>query len=132
MKENIISSLENLRIVITYLANKNPTQDKTFTNFEYRCDMYDADNNSTLPLLNETFSTIRAYNEYQDSGEIALTPSVVKMSNIRKKFRIWKGLIPRDFNGRDRIRNTWMHLTITKKFTKNIKFELHDMVIKSI
>lgn len=117
---------------ITYLANKNPTQDKTFTNFEYRCDMYDADNNSTLPLVNETFSTIRAYNEYQDSGEIALTPNVVKMSNIRKKFRIWKGLIPRDFNGRDRIRNPWMHLTITKKFTKNIKFELHDMVIKSI
>ena len=117
---------------MTYLANKNPTQDKTFTNFEYRCDMYDVEANTTLPMTYETFSTIRAYNEYQDSGDIALTPGIVKMDNIRKKFRIWRGLIPRDFNGRDRIRNPWMYLTLTKKFTKNIKFELHDMVIKSI
>ena len=117
---------------LTYLANKNPTRDKTFTNFEYRCDMYDVEANTTLPMTHETFSTIRAYNEYQDSGDIVLTPGIVKMDNIRKKFRIWRGLIPRDANGRDRIRNPWMHLTITKKFTKNIKFELHDMVIKSI
>ena len=117
---------------MTYLANKNPTRDKTFTNFEYRCDMYDVEANTTLPMTHETFSTIRAYNEYQDSGDIVLTPSIVKMDNVRKKFRIWRGLIPRDANGRDRIRNPWMHLTITKKFTKNIKFELHDMVIKSI
>ena len=117
---------------MTYLANKNPTRDKTFTNFEYRCDMYDVEANTTLPMTHETFSTIRAYNEYQDSGDIVLTPGIVKMDNIRKKFRIWRGLIPRDFNGRDRIRNPWMYLTITKKFTKNIKFELHDMVIKSI
>ena len=117
---------------LTYLANKNPTRDKTFTNFEYRCDMYDVEANTTLPMTYETFSTIRAYNEYQDSGDIVLTPGIVKMDNVRKKFRIWRGLIPRDANGRDRIRNPWMHLTITKKFTKNIKFELHDMVIKSI
>lgn len=118
---------------MTYLANKNPTRDKTFTNFEYRCDMYSVDyfNNSTL-MPQETFSTIRAYNEYQDSGDIVLTPGIVKMDNVRKKFRIWRGLIPRDSNGRDRIRNPWMYLTITKKFTDNIKFELHDMVIKSI
>ena len=117
---------------LTYLANKNPTRDKIFTNFEYRCDMYDVEANTTLPMTHETFSTIRAYNEYQDSGDIVLTPGIVKMDNVRKKFRIWRGLIPRDANGRDRIRNPWMHLTITKKFTKNIKFELHDMVIKSI
>ena len=117
---------------MTYLANKNPTRDKIFTNFEYRCDMYDVEANTTLPMTHETFSTIRAYNEYQDSGEIVLTPGIVKMDNVRKKFRIWKGLIPRDYNGRDRIRNPWMYLTITKKFTKNIKFELHDMVIKNI
>ena len=118
---------------MTYLANKNPTRDKTFTNFEYRCDMYSVDglNNSTL-MPQETFSTIRAYNEYQDSGDIVLTPGIVKMDNVRKKFRIWRGLIPRDSNGRDRIRNPWMYLTITKKFIDNIKFELHDMVIKSI
>ena len=118
---------------VTYLANKNPTRDKTFTNFEYRCDMYDANYPEvTLPITHETFSTIRAYNEYQDSGDVVLTPGIVKMDNIRKKFRIWRGLIPRDANGRDRIRNPWMYLTITKKFTKNIKFELHDMVIKNI
>lgn len=118
---------------VTYLANKNPTRDKTFTNFEYRCDMYDANRPEiTLPITHETFSTIRAYNEYQDSGDVVLTPGIVKMNNIRKKFRIWRGLIPRDNNGRDRIRNPWMYLTITKKFTKNIKFELHDMVIKNI
>lgn len=117
---------------MTYLANKNPTKDKTFTNFEYRCDMYDVETNTALPITQETFSTIRAYNEYQDSGDIVLTPGIVKMDNVRKKFRIWRGLIPRDSNGRDRIRNPWMYLTITKKFTDNIKFELHDMVIKSI
>ena len=117
---------------MTYLANKNPTRDKIFTNFEYRCDMYDVKANTTLPMTHETFSTIRAYNEYQDSGEIVLTPGIVKMDNVRKKFRIWRGLIPRDYNGRDRIRNPWMYLTITKKFTRNIKFELHDMVIKNI
>ena len=118
---------------VTYLANKNPTRDKTFTNFEYRCDMYDANHPEvTLPITHETFSTIRAYNEYQDSGDVVLTPGIVKMDNVRKKFRIWRGLIPRDANGRDRIRNPWMYLTITKKFTKNIKFELHDMVIKNI
>lgn len=153
---------------MTYLANKNPTRDKTFTNFEYRCDMYSVDglNDSTL-MPQETFSTIRAYNEYQDSEDIVLTPGIVKMDNVRKKFRIWRGLIPRAsywteytqeererllkkeqetnpdailddipkgryIKSMDRIRNPWIYLTITKKFTKNIKFELHDMVIKSV
>lgn len=100
--------------------------DKTFTNFEYRADIYE----NTELLNNRTFDTLQVWNEYQDSGVTTLTPR----SNIFKKFRVWQGFIPRNKTNRDRIRNTWINfkLTLKPKSGENLKLILHDLIIKYI
>jgi hypothetical protein len=105
------------------------TLDKIFTNVEYRMDMfasngaYDGDS---------TFDYVKAWNEYQDTGDSALTQlsngtgystsTVVPGNNPQKKFKIWRIQIPRALKtvgattrvGIDRIRNPWCKITLGK------------------
>ena len=46
-------------------------------------------------------------NEYQHSGTVALDNK-----NMRKKFRVWRGLIPRNGRTRQRMRNPWTMITL--------------------
>jgi hypothetical protein len=115
---------------ITLLSNPDSTNDKTFDNIEFRADTYKDNEVSHF----ETFNTIRAKNEYQDTGEVDL--SFIKSgypSNLKKKFRIWRANIPRDSkNKRDRIRNPWIYLTLKYKHNSTKSTEktiLHDLLV---
>ena len=114
---------------ITYKINKEPFIDKTWTNIEYRADVFDsgniADNNSKRNTPLETFDTLEVWNEYQKG--------VANLSKAKCKFRIWRADIPRDANegrGLNRIRNPWIMLKLSKETNTNKRMEFHDLLVK--
>lgn len=109
---------------ITYRVNPEEPMDKIFNNIEFRADTWD---NTTL--TNKTFDTLDVWNEYQ-RGTLALNNIQYKSSSLKKKFRIWRALIPRDnSNRRDRIRNPWIYLKLSMNNENTYRTELHDLVI---
>lgn len=120
----------------TFISNENPLNDKIFTNIELRGDFrYWIRNeiNNNFNSLNHMvdhrrmFDTVRVWDEYQDTGDVDLRFIDDTISNMKKKFRIWRMDIPRDKdNPRQRIRNTWAKV----KFTMNNPISIMDLVDK--
>lgn len=139
---------------VNYRVTPNPYGDKIWTNLEYRSDAYqilDENGDNTInekELIDggditgksgnyqkdETFNYIKAWNEYQQTANIAVNPV--------KKFRIWRFAIPRaiktDTNkyGLDRIHNPWINLQFKKSYSdadteqnRNL-MQLHDITVK--
>ena len=85
-------------------------------------------------MNNESFNIIRAANEYQDSGvkEFSQNRRVINDISLRKKFRVWRGQIPRE--GRARIQNPWTSISLgfTDKEGRDSNFKLvfHDISTK--
>lgn len=116
----------------TYICNANSTYTKVFDTIEYRADIYDDKGN---PIHNRSFDWIKATNEYQDSGIKSFNQSrrVVNDTSLRKKFRIWRGQIPRQH--RERIRNPWTAISLgfnlsSKLEDNHFQFILHDISTK--
>lgn len=118
----------------SFISNDNPTITKIFDTIEMRADCYipnnDRDDNfgllgDDLTHVNQTgkpFNLIRVDNEYQDTGEIMLNDAT-----MRKKFRIWRALIPRKKDSRERIRNPWAKITLAMKNPDTKLTILHDL-----
>lgn len=107
------------------VVNPNPTEDKIFDNIEFRADSW---NGNTL--LDTTFDKLSAFNEYQD-GECTLTWLRGYPSTLKRKFRVWYANIPRDRTiKRDRLRNTWLHLKLSKENPGTERTVLHDLQVK--
>lgn len=116
----------------TYISNDNATYTKIFDTIEYESDFYDKNNNL---LHNKSFDWIKANNEYQDTGIKQFTQLRTTSSDIslRKKFRVWRGQIPRE--GRIRIRNPWTAITLgfnksSASDDNNFHFVLHNISTK--
>lgn len=108
---------------ITYIAAPEPTKNKIFGNIEYRADCFD----STNSLTEETFDTFEIWNEYQ-RGDLNLNNIKDHVSNLKRKFRIWRVTIPRDTNNKlDRIQNMWAAFKFEKSKVNTNKFILHDL-----
>lgn len=110
---------------ITVISNSNPTIDKIYNTLEFRSDSWDSNN-----LINDTtFNNLDVWNEYQH-GSCYLDFSKYKVSNLKKKFRVWRANIPRDnSNNRDRIRNTWSYIKLSMDSANTWKTQLHDLNI---
>lgn len=109
----------------TIISNSEEPLDKIFTNIEFRADTW---NGSTL-LDNITFDTLEVWTEYQ-KGTSTLTSTNDVPSTLKKKFRIWRALIPRDDNSRrDRIRNPWAFIKLTNANPSTYRTELHDIIV---
>ena len=122
----------------------NSTLDKVFDNLEYRMDRYSKDATTGI-WKNEhqkTLDYIRVFNEYQDTGYVDLSLTIDRassISNLKKKFRVWRVNIPRNkvikdndstyktTGKRDRIRNTWCNIELGIKEENTDKVEMHDM-----
>ena len=119
------------------LDNKDMDFDKIFTNIDYRMDMFDS---TGAYLPEESFDTIRVFNEYQDTGDVTLKHPVVigepisynlDEMNLEKKYRIWRIQIPRDStNILDRIRNPWCKITLSRNAQDNNKAVLQDLNVQ--
>lgn len=89
----------------SFIANDNPTYTKVFDTIDLRTDHYWT--YGTTQLLNSYPMTfIKASNEYQSAE------AVVDNKDMRRKFRVWRGNIPRNSGTRQRIRNTWAMITL--------------------
>lgn len=119
------------------LDNKDMDFDKIFTNIDYRMDLFDS---TGAYLPEESFDTIRVFNEYQDTGDVTLKHPVVigeptsynlDEMNLEKKYRIWRIQIPRDStNILDRIRNPWCKITLSRNAQDNNKAVLQDLNVQ--
>lgn len=111
---------------ITLLAHPNIDADVTFTNAEYKMEMKNISNDD---IPNKTFTSVRLWNEYQDTEHV---PLVVRR-NVDRKFRSWKVQFPRaKYNGsksRDRIRNPWVFIEFTLNNPNGDKMIAHDLNI---
>ena len=140
-----------------YRVTPEPFSDKIWTNIDYRADFYevlDGEGNSVVPeenLINgdtfgeltdrykewETFTDFRMWNEYQNTGFTPFTHEKFDRDDVRKKFRIWRLVVPRalregtNVHGMDRIRNPWVNLMF-RKSNPNPQdlMQLHDIVVK--
>ena len=107
------------------ILNVNPEADldTVFDNIMYKSEVYLND----IDQPDKTLTKVRLYNEYQDSGLIPLT--VGRNSNLRRKFRDWNAILPRNQGSRERIRNPWVKLVLQFDNTSNYKLILHDISI---
>jgi hypothetical protein len=106
---------------ITLMVNPEPDFDCVFDNIMYKSEMYLDD----VDQPDKTLTHIQAFNEYQDSGLVPL--EFGRNKNLRRKFRNWTALIPRQ--QRNRIRNPWIYLKLQLDNQDNYKMILHDTVI---
>jgi len=89
---------------VTYSVAPEPNLDKIYDSIEFRSDTYDG--NDQIQHF-ETFTDLSIWNEYQ-RGDSKLTYKNIGISNLQKKFRVWRALFPRDNEkALNRIRNTW-------------------------
>lgn len=118
---------ENKGWNLSFICNENPLNTKVFNNIELRTDHY-SPNNEQTPLNTCPFNYIEVENEYQKGKE------VVTGSNMKKKFRVWRGFIPRNEGTMQRIRNPWAMVTLgfDPKLSedKNNKAIIHDVSVK--
>lgn len=111
---------------ITYGVSPEPDVDKIFSNIEFKLDSY---LDGEIQHF-DTFDNLYAWNEYQN-GHQELIDTRGKPSSLKKKFRVWRADIPRDsVNKRDRIRNTWTYLKLSKEQINKNKVVLHDLIVK--
>ena len=113
---------------LTFIDNQIPEMNKIYTNLEYRSDTYVDDK----LVHDETFDTIRVYNEYQDTGEHTIKAILDKpyLSDLQKKFRVWRIQVPRDKdNPLNRINNTWAKFTLKKYKSGKERTVLHDAMV---
>ena len=74
---------------------------------------------------------MRAWNEYQDTLEQPIANIAAMYPNdVKKKFRMWRLNIPRNYGTMDRIRNPWAYIKLEKN-TQDYsgKMQLHDIQV---
>ena len=108
---------------LTFVSNTDPTTDKIFNNLSWRTFDYseyrESDNTGILQPM-KTFDTLRVWHDHQDSGDVELTNTLNKPSPLKKKFNVFRALVPRDKlglyarAGKDRIRNTWTYIQLSR------------------
>lgn len=114
---------DNSKSTITLMINPEADMDTVFDNIMFKSEVYIND----IDQPASTLTALRLYNEYQDSGIVPLVFGRDK--NLRRKFRDWNAILPRNQGTRERIRNPWVYLTLEFNNTTNKKLILHDIVV---
>lgn len=125
----------------SFISNIGSITPKIFNTIEFRTDLYSdtvgaiepnlIEDNPIYEGFNYTIQSgkpinyIRVTNEYQDTGIVNLDDK-----NFRKKFRIWRVLVPRNKGSRDRILNPWCKITLGNNKPHNNLTILHDLEVK--
>ena len=116
----------NKQAIVEFIANGDFDLDKIFETVELTTS--DTASVNTITGSNwYPFDTLEVSNEYQSGS------STASINTVRKKFRTWRYQIPRNNkanpNGlivnRDRIRNMWAKIKLTK--TYNTSLSIYDI-----
>ena len=116
---------------LEYRITPEPYGDKTFTNIEYRSDMWSGETYDAKG----TFDVLDVSTEYQTGSE-KLDWRKAMPANMQKKLRIWRAFVPRDANDPrklNRIRNPWMKMRLTKDTEGDTeRMEFHNLLVSYI
>ena len=107
----------------TLNVNPEPTLDCIFDNIGFKSEV----TLNNVDLIDKTITDITAYNDYQNINKISVPLIIGRNNNLRRKFRDWNALIPRD--GRNRIRAPYIKLKLEFNNTLNYKLIFHDLQI---
>lgn len=126
---------------ITFISNSYPTENKIFNNVAWR-DIVTA---GSTPKPFHTFDHIRVWTAIQDTQSVRFSNSLSEnqsrqpisynaaMSNLRKKFNVWRCQIPRDKlatnSGRARISNPWCYIKLSREDAQTERLELLDVEV---
>ena len=114
---------------LTFISNTDPTTDKIFNNLSWRT--FDYNSAGDLQPLS-TFDTIRVWNDHQDTGDVALIDVNNKPSSLKKKFNVFRALVPRDkqgvWNGKgiNRIRSVLAYIKLSRIHSNTDKMIFSD------
>lgn len=108
---------------ITFNVNPEYDVDCVFDNINFKSEV--SLNNIDQPDV--TLTNIKAYSDYQNSELVPLT--LGRNNNLRRKFRDWNALIPRQHLKRERIRGNYIKLQLQFKNELNYKLILHPINI---
>ena len=110
--------------------NGKANSDKIFDTLEFTADLINPNINKICDYFNNPqdipFDYLTIWNEYQ-IGSTSLQYSR-GISNLKEKFRIWRAIIPRNNGTRDRIRNPWAFI----KLSKNGNLDNKQMILHTI
>lgn len=98
---------------IGFISNEHSEMSKVFDTVDIEADIYEGGAVSGNKSNNPPVKYIEAINEYQ-YGKYEMPPEDSSNQYFRKKFRIWRALIPRQLNLRQRIVNPWVLLRLGK------------------
>lgn len=108
---------------ITFNVNPEPNVDCVFDNINFKSDV----TLNEVDQPDKTLTSITAYNDYQNQSMIAVPLVSGRNNNLRRKFRDWNALIPK--NGRNRIRAPYIKLKLDFNNPSNYKLILHDVSV---
>lgn len=115
----------NSSAIIEFIANGDFDSDKIFETIEFTTNDIAKINNWKADYY--PFDTLKVSNEYQEGNNIASD------TTIKKKFRTWRWQIPRNskknedgiITNRDRIRNMWAKIRLSKNY--NSPLSIYDI-----
>ena len=107
---------------ITYIANgQSPMEDKIFNSIEYKADFYNFEDEL---IALESFDRVDVWHDYQTANLIC-GEKLVGQNPMKKKFNIWRVILPRC--NRQRIRNPWTYIRIGKFNPVDYRMQLHQL-----
>ena len=108
---------------LTYISNPEPNIIKTYTNLEF---LAESKNSLDADVFDDTITSIRFFNDYQDTGTLAVTPDLFK-----RKLRVWRHKIKRstiEAGKKPRMRDYNIFGVLTYDNTSGNRFILHDLI----
>jgi hypothetical protein len=108
---------------LSFVVNQPAELQKVLTNLLWKTELYDPDGNDNP---DETISTIRVFNNYQDTGEIGA-------DNFARVMRQWGYKVLFNVNSErpdERMRNEWFVVEVTYNNIRGNRLVLHNIISK--
>lgn len=113
----VFNGLTKNNATIEFIVNGEFDSDKIFETVELTTS--DTANINNWKANYYPFDTLEISNEYQEGKNVA------SATTVKKKFRTWRWQIPRNNNSRDRIRNMWAKIKLSKNY--NSPLSIYDI-----
>lgn len=109
---------------VTVVCNQDGNLSKIFNNIEFRADSWEGN----TAIADKSIDYLAIETEYQKKTEETLTFKKHGISNLKKKFNVWRANIPREQGTRNRFRDVWAKVTLGGRGNAR-KTRLNDIVV---
>lgn len=109
---------------VTIVCNQDGNLSKIFNNIEFRADSWEGN----TAVADKSIDYLAIETEYQKKTEEPLVFKKHGISNLKKKFNVWRANIPREQGTRNRFRDVWAKVTLGSRGNAR-KTRLNDIVV---